>query len=172
MSRRGPESAARDEAALHAYHDGELRGFARWRLERRLARSPGLRRELEVLARMRGLLIERDERMPVPDLRERIAQRLPAIDARREEAEAERRGRGMLAPLLKPLGAVAAAAAVAIVVRLALPLGDGVTPGVVRWIDTGERNVIVLDDDEEMTIIWVLESLPGDVSMGGARGFI
>ena len=31
---------------LHAYHDGELRGFARWRFERRLFRSAELRREL------------------------------------------------------------------------------------------------------------------------------
>jgi anti-sigma factor RsiW len=171
MSRRGSGNDTRRETALHAYHDGELRGLARWRFERRLARSPALRRELEMLAQMRELLIEADGRTPAPDLWAGIAQRLPAVDARREEAEAERRGRGMLAPLLKPVGAVAAVAAVAIGIRLALPPGDGAVPGVVRWIDTGPRNVIVLED-EEMTVIWVLDSPPGDVSMGGARGFI
>ena len=37
---------AREENALHAYHDGELHGFARWRFERRLAGSPQLQSEL------------------------------------------------------------------------------------------------------------------------------
>jgi len=31
---------ARTADLLHAYRDGELSGFARWRLERRLRRSP------------------------------------------------------------------------------------------------------------------------------------
>ena len=40
-----------DEARLHAYHDGELSGFARWRFERELSRSPVLQRELELINR-------------------------------------------------------------------------------------------------------------------------
>ena len=60
---RGAERAQalpeRDERALHAYHDGELRGFARWRFERRLARSPALQRELRGLSELGRLLRER-----------------------------------------------------------------------------------------------------------------
>ena len=44
---------------LHAYHDGELSGFARWRFERRLRRSPELQRELAALTRI-------GEELPLP----------------------------------------------------------------------------------------------------------
>jgi len=40
------------EAALHAYCDGELGAFARWRFERRLARSEALQIQLEELRRL------------------------------------------------------------------------------------------------------------------------
>ncbi len=36
----------------------------------------------------------------------------------------------------------------------------------------GLAQVEIVLEDEEMTVIWVLDSPPGDVSMGGARGFI
>jgi hypothetical protein len=52
------------------------------------------------------------------------------------------------------LGAMAVAAAAALV--FVLVSGDNAAPGVVRWIDSGERNVVVLEGDEDVTIIWVL----------------
>jgi anti-sigma factor RsiW len=137
------------EKALHAYHDGELRGLARWRFERRLARSPALRRELQALALMRELVREGEATAPAPDLWEGIARRLPAEPGR---------GRGWVPAAgwwLRPLGAVAVAAAVAALVFVVVS-GDNAAPGVVRWIDSGDRNVVVLEGDEDVTIIWVL----------------
>ena len=67
----------RDELRLHAYHDGELSGFARWRFERALRRSPVLQRELESLRSLRTLLhahdTEQDASAPAVDLWDRIA---------------------------------------------------------------------------------------------------
>ena len=75
--------------ALSAYHDGELRGLARWRFERRLRREPGLRRELAALGRV-GDLVRGSEAAAQPDLWDRIELRLPAMDARRAEAAGAR----------------------------------------------------------------------------------
>ena len=147
----------RDEAVLHAYHDGELGPFARLRFERRLARSPELRSQLESLAALGEIAVEHDAATPTPDLWDRIAQRLPAIDARREEERARAQGRG-LAPLFKPLGAAAGVAVLALAVGLGLLREGAGVPGVVRWIDTGGRGVIVLDDREAVTIIWVVDA--------------
>ena len=166
-------SGTSGERALHAYHDGELRGFARWRFERRLARSPELRRELEALALMRELVREGESRVPTPDLWEGISRRLPpeegARPARIGDREA-REGRGGFAPLawlVRPLGAAAVVVAVALV--FALNSGDNAAPGVVRWIDSGDRNVMVLEGDEEVTIIWVLGEASTPPRQGGAR---
>ena len=81
-----------DEALLHAYHDGELSGFARRRFARRLRRSPWLRRELDGLAALGAQLREIDAQGEAPDLWEQIALRLPAIDVRRD-ADASARNR-------------------------------------------------------------------------------
>ena len=154
----GKIAAGRDELALHAYHDGELRGLGRWRFERRLARSPALRRELEALTRVRELVRESEELSAAPDLWGAIEQRLPAADARRAEAEAARADGGLLAPLgwlVRPLGAAAAAAAAAALAFVLLS-GDNPTGGVIRWMDSGGRSVMVLEGDEEVTIIWVI----------------
>ncbi len=42
-----------------------------------------------------------------------------------------------------------------------------VAGGGVRWIDTGERSVMVLDDDPETTIIWVLDGIVEGAWIGG-----
>ena len=163
-------SVTGNERALHSYHDGELRGFARWRFERRLSRSPELRRELEALAQMRELVREGESRVTTPDLWEGLSRRLPPAEgarpARIGDREA-REGRGGFAPLawlVRPLGAAAVGAAAALV--FALISGDNAAPGVVRWIDSGDRNVMVLEGGEEVTIIWVL----GDVSQPPREG--
>ncbi|MDH3211758.1 MAG: hypothetical protein OEM05_04655 [Myxococcales bacterium] len=158
-------SFARGEQTLHAYHDRELRGFARWRFERRLARSRELRRELEALALMRELLREGESRERTPDLWEGIARRLPAPGARPARTEV-REGLAPLAWLLRPLATAAVAAAAAAALVFALLSGDNAATGVVRWIDSGDRNVMVLEGGEEVTIIWVL----GDVSQPPREG--
>lgn len=165
-------SVTSSERALHAYHDGELRGFARWRFERRLARSPELRRELEALALMRELVREGESRVPTPDLWEGISQRLPPAEGARSarigdrETRERRGGFGPLAWLVRPLGAAAVVAAVALV--FALVSSDNAAPGVVRWIDSGDRSVMVLEGDEEVTIIWVLGDASTPPRQGGA----
>jgi len=152
------ERARRDSEALSAYHDGELRGLARWRFERRLRRDPQLRRELELLRRVGDAVRDAGEAGPRADLWDRLALRLPAADAARSEA----RGRGLRPAWLvgAPLGAAAAIAAVAIFWSL------GQTPapadGVVRWMYAGKHNVYVREAPGApgTTIIWVLDGAP------------
>jgi anti-sigma-K factor RskA len=147
--------------ALCAYHDGELRGLARWRFERRLRREPGLRRELAALARV-GELVRESEAAAQPDLWDRIELRLPSIDAQRAEAATAP------ASWWRPLGALAAAAAVLVVaVYVGLFEPSPAPGGAVRWMDSGGRSVLVLDDAEsDVTIIWLLN----DAAVGAARG--
>ena len=168
-ARRAADLTEAEERALHAYHDGELRGFARWRFERRLARSPGLRRELASLAGLGALLRERSSQTPAPELWERIAQRLPAADARRA-AEAAERGRARRLGWLAPLGAAAATLAVAaLVAQQWLAPAAVERAGVVRWMDSRGRSVMVLEEDEQnaTTVIWLLD---GERSVGPAGG--
>jgi anti-sigma factor RsiW len=163
MSELGIDSTTSEQ--LSAYHDGELRGLSRWRLERRLRREPELRLELAGLARM-GELVRAGQAAAPPDLWDRIEQRLPALDARR--AEAAQPTRAALAWWLRPVGA----AAVVAVALLAVYVGWFGSPapqvGVVRWMDSEGRSVMVLEADAEagVTIIWLLE----DVAEGAARG--
>ena len=153
-------------ARLHAYYDGELRGLALWRLERRLRREPQLRRQLASLARMGDLVRERDEEAGAPDLWDAIALRLPALDARGAEA-AEVRSAGLPA-WLRPAGAVAAAVALLLAVYAGWFDAAPAAGGVVRWMDSGGRPVLVLEAGEEsdVTIIWMLD----DAVDGAARG--
>ena len=144
---------------LSAYHDGELRGFARWRLERRLRRDPSLRRELELLERVGSALRDAAEAgASAADLWDRIAMRLPAAEARRAEALGRSRWRRRAWWVGGPLGAVAAGlAALAIYSGLRGEAGSG--DGVVRWMYAGKRNVFMLEEPGApgTTIIWVLD---------------
>jgi hypothetical protein len=153
------ERAPRDSEALSAYHDGELRGFARWRFERRLRRDPQLRRELELLRRVGEAVREAGTPGPGADLWDRIALRLPAAEAARTEAR--ERGRRRAWWVGAPLGAAAAAlAAVAIVwSRGEVPTS---ADGVVRWMYAGKHNVYVREAPGApgTTIIWVLDGAP------------
>ena len=171
-TRRTSGLAEDDERALHAYHDGELRGFSRWRFERRLGRSPALQRELRGIAELGGLLREREAQAPGPELWERIALRLPAADARRE-AELEARMRARRLGWLAPLGAAVATLVVAALIAEQL-LMPAVTEraGVVRWMDSRGRSVMVLEEDEQnaTTVIWLLDGEQSVGTEGGGRG--
>jgi len=159
----------RNEALLHAYHDGELSGLRRWRFERRLRRDPALRRALSGLRGLSAQLEALESEAPSPDVWDAVALRLPAADARRAEAAARAQRRGRLpAWWLAPLGAAVATAAVVLAVVFG---GFWSTPqtsgGVVRWIDSGDRSVMVLDDDPDTTIIWVLDGAVEGATRGG-----
>jgi anti-sigma factor RsiW len=178
MSERSREAelreglAEREERTLHAYHDGELRGFARWRFERRLARSPALQHELRSLAELGEALRARRPQAREPELWDRIALRLPAEDARRAAAAAEAIGPRRRLAWLPPLGAATAALVVAALVAqqwLATPVHP--RAGVVRWMDSRGRSVMVLEDDakSEVTIIWLLDGEAPAGTAGGAR---
>jgi anti-sigma factor RsiW len=152
---------------LSAYHDGELGGLSRWLFERRLTRSPELRRELAALEEIGGWVREAEPRADEVDLWDRIAMRLPAADAQRAEA-AELKASGLPA-WLGPLGAAAVVAAALVVVVFGSMNRTAPDQRVVRWMDSGGHSVMVLDDeaDQNVTIIWVLEESAVE---GAARG--
>ena len=156
---------------LHAYYDGELGGFARWRFERHLRRSSELQRELAALRRIGELVGQNEEQAGAPDLWDRIQLRLPAIDAQRAEREAPATS---LVPggWLRPLGAVAAAAIAVVAVMSGVFDSSNPTAGVVRWMDSGGRAVLVLEGDvgSKTTIIWVLDEATSEgAGTGGTR---
>jgi anti-sigma factor RsiW len=170
----GTTMRAQDEMRLHAYHDGELSGFARWRFERTLRRSPGLQRELAALKSLSGLLHQQEAGAGGVDLWDRIALGLPAADARRAEERESPSASGRSAGWwLKPIGAMAATAAVAVAY-----LYPGTSPtapisgNVVRWIDSGDRGVVVLEDDPDSTIIWVMDDAVDGASIGGGSDLV
>jgi anti-sigma factor RsiW len=147
---------------LEAYRDGELSGFARWRVERRLRRDPAARRALAELEALGAFLREADAAAPAGDLWESIRMRLPAADARLAEAEA---ARSAAPSWRRPAGYLALGAAAAGAVALALvvsldppPAPSGAPSGSVRWIDARGHPMMVLRDDAGATIIWVAES--------------
>ena len=63
--------------------------------------------------------------------------------------------------------AAAAAAVLAIAVAIGVTTGDTGTGSVVHWLDSGDRSVMVLEDDAEMTVIWVLDAAPEGAMKGG-----
>ncbi len=151
---------------LHAYCDGELRGLARWRVRRWLARSGEARSELEILARGAEWAREVDrEAASGPDLWQAIAARLPAIDVARVEGDGASSG-----AWLRGLGwsAAAAAGAAALAFFLLSPQTGGTQA--VRWLDTGGRPVLVLEG--EATIIWLLDAPSSDVSREVSRDLV
>jgi len=157
----------RDEARLHAYHDGELSSLARWRFERELRRRPALRGELASLRALRGHLQELDGSAAAPDLWDAVVARLPRSAVREPDRERTREGRGAIW-WLAPIGAAAATAAIVLAVLyggfFAPPTDRG---GSVRWIDSEDQSVMVLDDDPDTTIIWVLDGATEGASSGG-----
>jgi anti-sigma factor RsiW len=173
------EGVGREQRDLNAYHDGELSGLRCWIFERRLACSPRLRAELEELKRVSQWVQELDPQSPRVNVWDDVALRLPAIDATRED---QREGRdewqeprawlGMdwLAAYSRPIAAVAVAAALALALFLGI-MEDAAPPmpGMIRWLDTGGRSVIVLEDQGDATIVWLLEAPEAGASEGGLR---
>jgi hypothetical protein len=168
-----PENGrGRDEAMLQAYYDRELGFWSRWRVERRLAHSPGLRRELADLAALGELVRASEATATAPDLWQEIARGLPAIDAERAEAEWAQRRSGLLERYRGPVGALVAAGAAAAALAFALFTGETAPDGVVQWVDGGDRNVMVLDGEGDVTVIWIFDPVIEGASRGGWRGSV
>jgi hypothetical protein len=75
-----------------------------------------------------------------------------------------------LAAYSRPLAAVAVTAALALALFLGI-MEDAAppTPGIIRWLDTGGRGVMVLEDQGDATIVWLLDALEDGISEGGSR---
>jgi anti-sigma factor RsiW len=153
------------EERLEALHDGELKRFARWRVERHVAGCVHCRGEIESLREMGELLREEmSDAEPVLDLWGSIAARLPEIDADLDRRTApakpprESRWRGLFGPI--PIGVGGGLMAGAVALTLWLRPGIPVRDDVVEELDAMGRAVAVLPSDEKSTIIWVLDSEP------------
>jgi anti-sigma factor RsiW len=167
------EVQRRDEEALHAYYDGELGYWSRRKMKRRLERSPGLRRELAELEALSGLVLESASDVVVPELWSGIERGLAAADAEKAARESGAPLAAVIDWLFRPAGALlAAGAAGAAAVALAMLLfsGETVPSGVVHWLDSGTRNVMVLDGEGDVTVIWVFDPVGDGASRGGRRG--
>ena len=172
MSAVGGEEGSRDERALHAYHDGELRGLRRWRFERRLSRAPELRAELEALKQLAEWTRECEAERPTADLWDSIALRLPALDAQRAESP-RRPGRGFAIAFARPLTALALTGALALALFLGIIRDDSPpAPGVISWLDTGGRSVMVLENPGNATIVWLLDPSAEGASVRGSRAAV
>ncbi len=197
MNSTRAEEIGREQRDLNAYHDGELSGLRRWLFERRLSRSPRLRAELEELKRLASWVQGAGQASPSADVWDSIALRLPAIDAtlgeqrqrrgerlpsrdgqrqrrdeqwHRRDERRDRRGKNWLAAYSRPLAAAAVTAALALALFLGI-MEDAAppTPGIIRSLDTGGRSVMVLEDQGDATIVWLLDAVEDGISEGGSR---
>jgi hypothetical protein len=160
----------REEEALQAYYDGELGYWARRRMQRRLERSPDLRGELADLEALSGLVRASAPDIAVPDLWSGIARGLAVADAERDVGAVAEPRAGGFGWLFRPAGALVAAGAAAAALAMMLLSGETAPGGVVHWVDGGSRNVMVLDGEDDITVIWVFDPVGDGASLGGRRG--
>jgi hypothetical protein len=112
-----------------------------------------------------GLLREQAAETPEPDLWPALRDRLP-----RPTPAATPRPWGGLRPAAAWAGAGAAAVAAAVALAIGLSWGDaGPGPASLRWLDTKGKPAMVLQDDREATIIWVLEGAGEQSARRGRR---
>ena len=156
----------REKQELHAFQDGELPLWRRWGVARRVARDAAARRELESIAELRALLREQAASLREPDLWEGVRAQLP-LAARPAPLAADDTWPARTPWLPAWLGAAIAAASVATVMASGLLSGDAAPVGSLRWLDSKGKPVMVLQDDRDATIIWVLQK--AQQSSGGAR---
>ena len=161
------------EETLQAYHDGELGFLARRRVERQIASSVEAQEQLRGLALVGELVRESQSATVAPDLWSEIARELPP---RPIEVEAEARPgfAEALGWIFRPAGAAAAAAAAMAVAAIFVLSGSepaGVAD-VVQYLDPGENSVMLLQGEDEATIIWIMEPVATDTSARETRAFI
>jgi len=117
-----------------------------------------------------------DQRQRRADQRQRRAdQRQRRAEQRQRRAEqrqrrAERRGMDWLAAYSRPLAAAGVTAALALALFLGI-MEDAAptTSGIIRWLDTGGRGVMVLEDQGDATIVWLLDAPDDEILEGGSR---
>jgi anti-sigma factor RsiW len=148
------EKPASEMQELHAYRDGELSPWRRFWVGRRVGRDPRARRELASLDTLGALLREQAEGVPAPDLWSGIQARLPYAE-RPAPLREPFRPPAPRAPVWA--GAALASAVVALVVATGVLSGDAPVVASVRWLDAKGKPVMVLRDDLEATIIWVIQ---------------
>jgi hypothetical protein len=75
-----------------------------------------------------------------------------------------------LAAYSRPLAAAGVTAALALALFLGI-MEDAAPPtsGIIRWLDTGGRSVMVLEDQGDATIVWLLDALDDEISEGESR---
>ena len=150
------EVGRREKRELHAYLDGELPFWRRWRMARRLARDAAARRELASIEALRALLREQAAAQPEPDLWAGVRAQL-ATAARPAPLYVEAALPARMPWLPAWLCAALAAASVALVMASGVLSGDAAPVGSLRWLDSKGKPVMVLRDDRDATIIWVLQ---------------
>jgi anti-sigma factor RsiW len=161
------EGRTRERQELHAFQDGELPFWRRWRVSRRVARDLEAQRELASIAELGALLREQAAAQPTPELWESVRAQLAT--APRPKPLVDDDAVGSAAPGLPAwLGAGLATASVVAVMASGVLAGE--TPRVesVRWLDGKGKPVWVIQDDRDATIIWVLDK-PKQSSEGGER---
>jgi len=160
------------EETVQAYYDGELGYFARRRVARQIAASPEAQEELQGLALVSEFVRESEVAAVGPDLWSEIARELP----RQPAAAVKETGSSLsdaLGWLFRPVGAaaaMAAAAAAAIFVLSGSEPSGGVD--VVQYLDAGDNTVMLLQGEDDATIIWVMEPVATDTSSRESRAFI
>jgi anti-sigma factor RsiW len=142
----------RIESLLEAHHDGELGIWERGRVHLHLWRCEPCRARRATLSRV-GLWVRAAvETRADPDLWSAIEARLP-VRARDPEPGSTPFLRWPTA--LPALGAAAVAAAAAGLLLRTEPLA--VPEGVVRSLNTHGRPVMVLEEPDEPTVIWLMD---------------
>lgn len=166
-----------NDATIQAYHDGELGWWGRRRVERSLARSPELRRTLDEIAALGALVRESEVPAASVDVWDSLAGGLRIADAERTESGriATRLGGLAVGWFGGRVGALATAGALAVALAFVLFTdetgpGAAAASGVVHWVDGGDRNVMLLDDEGDVTVIWVFDPLTERARRGGRRG--
>lgn len=153
---------------LMAYHDGECGRLESAWLRWRVSRSPALARELEALAELSGWVRDAggSDDAPRDSLWSSISLALASTGVRRTGARSDAREARTVpfawGRLWRPAGAAVAGLAV-VGLWLALSGPPGVAPiaepavsGSLRYLDTFGRPVMVFDDAEDITIIWLM----------------
>ncbi|NNL86652.1 MAG: hypothetical protein HKP27_13415 [Myxococcales bacterium] len=154
---------SRKDQKMMAYHDGELSWASRWLLARSLRRDASARAELKLWGAVGEVLRKEVGEEASPDLWPEISDRLRA--SAEQGARPSRPGWNWRWPEL----------AAGVAAGLAIgwwALVSGSTPGEesIRWLDSGGKTVMVLQDDAEATIIWVPGPEPEELSQRRTDG--
>jgi hypothetical protein len=156
------DARRREKQDLHAFQDGELPPAA---LGRGPPRRTGCgRRESWMHCGAPALLREQAAALPGPDLWESVRAQLPTA-ARPAPLDADDAVPAVTPWLPTWLGAAIAVASVAGVMASGVLSGDAAPVGSLRWLDSKGKPVMVLQDDRDATIIWVLQK-PEQISAG------